>query len=71
MGFYKIHGKYADWTEIVFKSYLALVYFAHQRHYYETKITIPYADLIQLYTGFIYEGPGLVKRINQKLLESE
>lgn len=27
------------------------------------------ASLIQLYTGFIYEGPGLVKRINKKLLE--
>lgn len=26
------------------------------------------ADLIQLYTGFIYEGPRLIKRINQKLL---
>ena len=25
------------------------------------------ASLIQLYTGFIYEGPGLVKRINQQL----
>lgn len=25
------------------------------------------ADLIQLYTGFIYEGPGLVKRINRSL----
>ncbi len=25
------------------------------------------ADLIQLYTGFIYEGPGLVKRINKAL----
>ncbi|MCK0131429.1 quinone-dependent dihydroorotate dehydrogenase [Flavobacteriaceae bacterium F08102] len=25
------------------------------------------ADLIQLYTGFIYEGPGLVKRINTLL----
>ena len=25
------------------------------------------ADLIQLYTGFIYEGPGLVKRINKSL----
>jgi dihydroorotate dehydrogenase len=25
------------------------------------------ADLIQLYTGFIYEGPSLVKRINLKL----
>jgi len=25
------------------------------------------ADLIQIYTGFIYEGPGFVKRINQKL----
>ena len=25
------------------------------------------ADLIQLYTGFIYEGPGLVKRINDSL----
>ena len=27
------------------------------------------ADLIQLYTGFIYEGPGLVKRINKALLQ--
>lgn len=26
------------------------------------------ADLIQLYTGFIYEGPGLVKKINQAVL---
>ncbi len=26
------------------------------------------ADLIQLYTGFIYEGPGLVKAINKALL---
>ncbi len=26
------------------------------------------ASLIQLYTGFIYEGPGLVKRINEALL---
>lgn len=25
------------------------------------------ADLVQLYTGFIYEGPRLVKRINQKI----
>lgn len=28
------------------------------------------ADLIQLYTGFIYEGPGLIKRINKALLKS-
>ena len=27
------------------------------------------ASLIQLYTGFIYEGPWLVKAINQRLLE--
>ena len=27
------------------------------------------ACLVQLYTGFIYEGPGLIKRINRKLLE--
>ena len=26
------------------------------------------ADLVQVYTGFIYEGPRLVKRINKKLL---
>lgn len=26
------------------------------------------ADLIQLYTGFIYEGPGVVKRINKEIL---
>lgn len=28
------------------------------------------ATLIQLYTGFIYEGPGLIKRINKKLIEN-
>lgn len=27
------------------------------------------ADLVQLYTGFIYEGPKLVKRINKALLK--
>ncbi|MGB7393444.1 MAG: quinone-dependent dihydroorotate dehydrogenase [Pricia sp.] len=27
------------------------------------------ADLVQLYTGFIYEGPKLVKRINQAVLK--
>lgn len=27
------------------------------------------ASLIQLYTGFIYEGPGLIKQINQAILE--
>ena len=26
------------------------------------------ADLVQIYTGFIYEGPGLVKRINKRIL---
>ncbi|MER2996929.1 quinone-dependent dihydroorotate dehydrogenase [Pontibacter populi] len=26
------------------------------------------ADLVQLYTGFIYEGPSLITRINKKLL---
>jgi dihydroorotate dehydrogenase len=26
------------------------------------------ACLLQLYTGFIYEGPALVKAINQKIL---
>lgn len=26
------------------------------------------ADLVQLYTGFIYEGPGLVKKINKSLM---
>lgn len=28
------------------------------------------ADLIQLYTGFVYEGPGLIKRINKRILSS-
>jgi dihydroorotate dehydrogenase len=28
------------------------------------------ATLVQLYTGFIYEGPGLVKQINQALVSS-
>lgn len=27
------------------------------------------ASLVQLYTGFIYEGPQLIKEINQKILE--
>ena len=27
------------------------------------------ATLIQLYTGFIYEGPSLIKEINQRLLK--
>lgn len=27
------------------------------------------ASLVQLYTGFIYEGPGLIKRINKAILE--
>jgi len=26
------------------------------------------ADLIQIYTGFIYEGPGLIKAINKRIL---
>ena len=29
------------------------------------------ADLVQLYTGFIYEGPGVVKRTNKKLLQNQ
>jgi dihydroorotate dehydrogenase len=28
------------------------------------------ADLIQLYTGFIYEGPSLIKRINRAILKN-
>lgn len=29
------------------------------------------ADLIQLYTGFIYEGPSLIKKINRRILATE
>ena len=29
------------------------------------------ASLVQMYTGFIYEGPGVVKRINKALLIRE
>jgi dihydroorotate dehydrogenase len=29
------------------------------------------ADLIQLYTGFIYEGPGLIRQINKAVLKGE
>lgn len=29
------------------------------------------ADLIQLYTGFIYEGPGLIKKINKELIQQK
>lgn len=28
------------------------------------------ADLVQLYTGFIYEGPGLVRAINERILKN-
>lgn len=28
------------------------------------------ADLVQVYTGFIYEGPSLIKRINKAILKS-
>jgi dihydroorotate dehydrogenase len=27
------------------------------------------ADLVQIYTGFIYEGPSLIKKINKALLQ--
>ena len=27
------------------------------------------ADLVQIYTGFIYEGPGLIKKINKAILQ--
>ena len=27
------------------------------------------ADLVQIYTGFIYEGPALIKRINKAVLK--
>jgi len=26
------------------------------------------ATLVQIYTGFVYEGPALVKRINKEIL---
>ena len=26
------------------------------------------ASLVQIYSGFIYEGPGLIKEINQEIL---
>ena len=29
------------------------------------------ADLVQIYTGFVYEGPSLVKRINKAILKKE
>ncbi len=29
------------------------------------------ASLVQIYTGFIYEGPGLIKRINHKILQNK
>ncbi|PCI35037.1 MAG: dihydroorotate dehydrogenase (quinone) [Flavobacteriaceae bacterium] len=29
------------------------------------------ADLVQIYTGFIYEGPGLIKRINKAILKAD
>ena len=28
------------------------------------------ASLVEIYTGFIYEGPGLIKRINKYLQKS-
>lgn len=29
------------------------------------------ADLVQIYTGFIYEGPSLIKKINKAILQKE
>ena len=29
------------------------------------------AELIQLYTGFIYEGPSLIKKINKAILKQQ
>jgi dihydroorotate dehydrogenase len=29
------------------------------------------ASLIQVYTGFVYQGPGLVKKINKKILQKK
>ena len=29
------------------------------------------ADLIQVYSGMIYEGPGLMKRINKAILQNQ
>ena len=29
------------------------------------------ADLVQIYTGFIYEGPNLIKRINKAILRNK
>jgi dihydroorotate dehydrogenase len=28
------------------------------------------ASLVQLYTGFVYEGPGVVKRMNKAILKN-
>ena len=28
------------------------------------------ADLVQIYTGFIYEGPSIVKKINKAILNN-
>ena len=28
------------------------------------------ADLVQIWTGFVYEGPGLIKKINKAILEA-
>jgi dihydroorotate dehydrogenase len=28
------------------------------------------AKLVQVYTGFVYEGPGMIKRINKQLVKS-
>jgi dihydroorotate dehydrogenase len=29
------------------------------------------ADIIQIYTGFVYEGPGFVKKINKAILRNK
>jgi dihydroorotate dehydrogenase len=29
------------------------------------------ADLVQIYTGFIYEGPSLIKKINKEILKTK
>ena len=41
-------------------------------HAHQTKTRLDDgADLVQLYTGFIYEGPGLIKRIKKLLINND
>ena len=66
-----MHERHTRARAIKFKRCLCCGIFSAEDAYEKIKAG---ASLVQIYTGLIYEGPGLVKKINQglvKLLERD